>query len=162
MIIQCINCNKRFEVNSDLIPSEGRSIQCGSCNHMWFFNKNDQVQKDILKPLNQNQSKTSKQDKNNELTENKSIDTNNNLNDQDNGEINKKTFVKKKTDKKHKFSFDKFLAYLVIFIISFVALIIILNTFKSFFYKIFPNLEFILFNFFETLKDIILFIKDLI
>ena len=39
MIIQCINCNKKFEVNSDLIPSEGRNIQCGSCNHLWFFKK---------------------------------------------------------------------------------------------------------------------------
>ena len=37
MIIECINCNKRFEVNSELIPSSGRTIQCGSCNHIWFF-----------------------------------------------------------------------------------------------------------------------------
>ena len=37
MIIQCINCNKNFDVNSELIPSSGRTIQCGSCNHVWFF-----------------------------------------------------------------------------------------------------------------------------
>ena len=42
MIIECINCNKKFEVNSDLIPKEGRNIQCGSCNHLWFFDKNNQ------------------------------------------------------------------------------------------------------------------------
>ena len=40
MIIICINCSKKFDVNSDQIPSEGRTIQCGSCNHVWFFNKN--------------------------------------------------------------------------------------------------------------------------
>ena len=39
MIIECINCNKKFEVNSDLIPIEGRTIQCGLCNHIWFFKK---------------------------------------------------------------------------------------------------------------------------
>ena len=43
MIIKCINCNKRFEVNPDLIPNEGRNIQCGACNHIWFFNKKDQI-----------------------------------------------------------------------------------------------------------------------
>ena len=42
MIIECINCNKKFEVNSELIPNEGRNIQCGSCNYVWFFNKNQQ------------------------------------------------------------------------------------------------------------------------
>ena len=37
MIISCINCNKKFEVNSDLIPNEGRLLQCSSCNQEWFF-----------------------------------------------------------------------------------------------------------------------------
>ena len=38
MIINA-NCNKKFEVNENLIPDEGRDLQCGSCNHIWFFNK---------------------------------------------------------------------------------------------------------------------------
>ena len=46
MIIECINCHKKFVVNSDLIPTEGRNIQCGSCNHLWFF-KPDIIQKKI-------------------------------------------------------------------------------------------------------------------
>ena len=41
MIIECINCNKVFEVNSELIPENGRTIQCGSCNHIWFYKHND-------------------------------------------------------------------------------------------------------------------------
>ena len=41
MIIECINCNKKFNVNSELIPNSGRTIQCGSCNHVWFFNPSD-------------------------------------------------------------------------------------------------------------------------
>ena len=39
---------------------------------------------------------------------------------------------------------------------------VIADTFKTPLYKIFPNIEIILFNLFETLKDIELFIKDLI
>ena len=46
MIIECINCHKKFVVNSDLIPTAGRNIQCGSCNHLWFF-KPDKIQKEI-------------------------------------------------------------------------------------------------------------------
>ena len=44
MIIECVNCSKKFDVNSDLIPSNGRTIQCGSCGHVWFYKKNDQNQ----------------------------------------------------------------------------------------------------------------------
>ena len=39
MIIECTNCNKKFEVEPELIPEKGRSIQCGSCNHNWFYKK---------------------------------------------------------------------------------------------------------------------------
>ena len=42
MIIECINCPKKFEVNSDLIPDDGRTIQCSSCNHIWFYKKTSQ------------------------------------------------------------------------------------------------------------------------
>ena len=61
MIIACINCDKKFNVNSDLIPNEGRTIQCGSCNHVWFL-KDDQTNdnKNLIKSLdlNKNISKT--------------------------------------------------------------------------------------------------------
>ena len=43
MIIECVNCAKKFTINSELIPIEGRTIQCGSCNHVWFFKKDNQI-----------------------------------------------------------------------------------------------------------------------
>ena len=46
MIISCIKCIKKFEINSDLIPENGRLLQCSSCNHQWFF-KIDSKQKDM-------------------------------------------------------------------------------------------------------------------
>ena len=67
-----------------------------------------------------------------------------------------------KYKKKTKFSFTKLLSYLVVFIISFIALIIIIDTFKKPLYSNFPVLELIMFNLFETLTDVQLFIKDLL
>ena len=46
-------------------------------------------------------------------------------------------------------------------IISFAALIVLIDTFKLQLYDIYPELEFLLYSFYETLKDIQLFIKDL-
>ena len=46
MIITCPNCNKQFKIDNSLIPNEGRDLQCGSCNHIWFYNiqeKNNEV-----------------------------------------------------------------------------------------------------------------------
>ena len=54
-----------------------------------------------------------------------------------------------------------FFSYLLVFLISFVALIILLDTLKSPIINVFPGLEIVLFNLFETLKDVKLFIIDL-
>ena len=46
MIITCPNCNKKFKIDISLIPDEGRDLQCGSCNHVWFYNiqeKNNEI-----------------------------------------------------------------------------------------------------------------------
>ena len=40
MIIDCPVCNKKFDIDQDLIPTDGRLLQCGSCNHKWFFKLN--------------------------------------------------------------------------------------------------------------------------
>ena len=49
----------------------------------------------------------------------------------------------------------------MVFIISFIALILVLDTFKFPLYDFIPDLEIWLFNLYEILKDIQLFIKDL-
>ena len=54
MIIECINCNKKFNVNSDLIPSDGRQIQCGSCNHIWHYKIEDVSEKTLILDLDGN------------------------------------------------------------------------------------------------------------
>ena len=154
MIIECINCSKVFEVNSELIPENGRNIQCGSCNHVWFYNpkisdskkeKNQDTKIDNLK-------KTFIEEGKQKVFEEKDYSK---LKDNKNYEITE--YKPKKS-----LSFLKFLSYLIVLLISFVALLIIIDTFNSFLYQLFPGLELIMFNLFETLKDIELFIKDLI
>jgi predicted Zn finger-like uncharacterized protein len=151
MIIICINCSKKFDVNSDQIPSEGRTIQCGSCNHVWFFNKNlnnFEEQKPEI-PIKKIPIKKKKQLDKFSVKKEKNV------------ENDKGTEIIEYSPKSN-FTLSKFLSYIIVTIISFIALVILLDTFKTPLYNYFPNLEFILFNLFETLKDINLFIKDLI
>ncbi|MDB3925328.1 zinc-ribbon domain-containing protein [Candidatus Pelagibacter sp.] len=165
MIITCPNCNKKFKIDNSLIPDEGRDLQCGSCNHVWLY-KIDEENSKILKlkeEIDINEIET-KVDKNNEeIVENKNpltkIETElNNQKKEKNIEKQKET----KISKNIKNTGNKFFSYLIVFIISFVALIILLDTLKNPLINVFPGLEIILFNLFETLQDIKLFIIDLI
>ncbi len=48
--ITCPNCKKIFEVEHNLIPSDGREVKCSACYHMWFYKiiKNENNFLDIL------------------------------------------------------------------------------------------------------------------
>ena len=153
MIIECINCSKKFGVNSDLIPSTGRTIQCGSCNHVWFFNPN-KANLRIDEELLPNISRRINNKKNKDIKPKKKTDQ---LNKTEN-----KKFEVTKYQAKSSFNITKLLSYILVSIISFIALIILIDTFKSILYVVFPGLELMIFSLFETLKDIQLFIKDLI
>jgi hypothetical protein len=50
----------------------------------------------------------------------------------------------------------------LVIIITFIALIIISDTFKPFLGSFVPNIDFYLSSLYESLKDIFLFFKDLI
>ena len=66
--------------------------------------------------------------------------------------------TEKKSELIKKTKSSKFFSYLIVFIISLGALIILLDTLKTPLVNIFPGLEVLLFNLYETLKDIKLFI----
>ena len=53
------------------------------------------------------------------------------------------------------------LRIILVFLISFVALIIVIDTFESPLKSVFPNIDLLMNNLYETLHDIVLFIKDL-
>ncbi len=159
MIIECVNCSKKFDVDSDLIPSAGRTIQCGSCNHVWFYKK-DQENQYLKTELRSKKDKLSSKaiKKNKPII--KDIEKKQKLSSKQKNSLPKTEIVK--YEPKSSFSFGKLLSYILVIIISFIALILILDTFKIQLYDIFPRLEVFLFNLYETLKDIQLFIKDLI
>ena len=162
MIITCPNCNKKFRIDNSLIPDEGRDLQCGLCNHVWLY-KNEEENSKILElkeEIDINDIKT-KVDKNNEeIVENKNPLTK--IETELNNQKKEKNIEKQKETKISKNTGNKFFSYLIVFIISFVALIILLDTLKNPLIDVFPGLEIILFNLFETLQDIKLFIIDLI
>ena len=86
----------------------------------------------------------------------------NNLDDQELSAVkNKKwtSFTKSNLGKKKRISIIKLT---LVFIIFFIALIILTDTFKSQIGKIVPSVDFLLYNLYESIKDILLFINDLI
>ncbi len=151
MIISCGQCLKNFEIDSNLIPNEGRLLQCSSCHYKWFYKKKiSEKSKLILEPQEDHEDKV-------KTTINKSNNINK-LNDIDSS---------RKIKRKHSYSNAKnnklsYLNFILVFIISIAALIILLDTFKKPISFIIPDIEFILENLYETLKDITLFIKDLL
>ena len=147
MIIICPCGEKKFEVDENLIPDKGRLLKCGSCDQTWFFNKNVSEQTEPLIDKPAKQKKILYKDENIDKSVSKApIKPGSEL-------------VKYKP--KYNFTFGKFLSYIIVSIITFIAIIIVLDTFKSQLSNIFPNLELVLYNLFETLRDLILFAKDL-
>jgi len=158
MIIACPNCNKQFKIDNSLIPDEGRDLQCGSCDHIWFYNiqeKNNEVQ-ELKQEIVSEEIDTKAENKEDKIKEKKQSDEI--IKKEKYSQKQKNTTTFKKTENKG----SKFFSYLIVFIISFVALIILLDTLKTPLVNVFPGLEITLFNLFETLQDIKLFIIDLI
>jgi predicted Zn finger-like uncharacterized protein len=164
MIIDCIKCTKKFVVNASLIPDNGRTIQCGSCNHVWFYKPKIEQSKNEIK------TEISSHKSNDNILENKKDDYTNEKLSKTDETINLENFanIEPSSDelinenKKTSFNISKFLSYFLVFLITFIALIIVLDTFKSPLSSIFPGLEIFLYNFFETLKDLYLFVKNLL
>jgi len=149
MIISCDQCNKKFEIDSNLIPKDGRLLECGSCNHKWFYKEDieDKTEDIIIEP----------QLKNIEEENIDPIQTNISQINEFDPSFKKKEIIENKKIKK-----IGVLNIIIVFIISFVALIILIETFKDPIIIYIPNVEFILNSLHEILRDIILFFKDLI
>ena len=155
MIIDCIKCTKKFKVNASLIPANGRTIQCGSCNHIWFYKPEIELSKnesktEISSPKSNNYVLENKKDDFTNEKLSKAVETNNlekfaNTEPSSNKLINenkkkpqknlnyskKETSALVKYDKKQNFTIGKFLSYLIVMIVSFVALLIVIDTFKK-------------------------------
>ena len=141
MIIACPKCKKKFDIEDSLIPEKGRLLQCSSCDNKWFFKKTIEVKKKIERISTK--TKTNKIPKE---TEDIIIEAEENNTKVDNLKKNNLPILN----------------LLLITLISFAALIIFLDTFKIQINNLIPGFEFLLENFYETLKDFYLFTIDLI
>jgi len=151
MEIQCPKCNRSFKIDMSLIPEKGRLLQCGTCSHKWFF-KNI-IHETKTKTVNINEEKILKKP---EITK-KIQNPKTNINEEDYNKIEIQDDVLKK--KVNKINYIK---YFFVVIISIIALILVLDTFKDVLIKVFPNIKILLNNLYETLKDISLFFNDLL
>tara|TARA_B100000780_G_scaffold234895_1_gene175367 strand:+ start:384 stop:854 length:471 start_codon:yes stop_codon:yes gene_type:complete len=156
MIVSCDNCHKKFDIKSSLIPEKGRLLQCNSCNYKWFFKK--EVRSETISPIKTPKTVNEPKDFN-YVSENFKISEN----IESVKEIAKDEPIIEKilTKKKNRNNYN-ILGLTIVFIISFIAIIILMDTFQRPISKIIPNIEFLLYNLYETINDIILFLKDLI
>jgi len=165
MIINCECGKKKFNIDSSLIPKEGRLLKCGSCSKIWHYTpiietKNDE---ELDLEINENIVK-------NEVQSDEAI------NDENFTAINEKVLSEENTDHDEKEEYNikeekendekqgkikMVLAYFIVVIISLLGLIFLLDTFKSYLISIFPTITPFLDSFYETLLDFKLFIKDL-
>ena len=146
MIITCVECNKKFEIESNLIPEKGRLLQCSSCSHKWFYKRNILEETKVV--LEQQDIKTKKKEINNI-------------------KVFDDLAPSKKLKRKHSYTPSgnkkiSFLNIILVFVISIIALIVLLYTFENPINLMIPNIEFFLESLYETLKDILLFIQDLL
>jgi predicted Zn finger-like uncharacterized protein len=164
MIITCNQCNKKFDVKDNLIPPEGRLLECSSCLNRWFYKnkenlldetlpiqiydeiKNNEEKITVKAPHIQTNHDSKDNNISNKIIQNDKIEKENN-----------KEIKDKKTSK-----VLGFLKLIIIFIISIIALIILIDTFRTPITLFIPNIDFILNNLYQTLIDLFLFFKDLI
>ena len=123
MIISCEKCAKKFTVADNLIPLNGRNLQCSSCGYKWFFKKSISPTKN---------DKTIKIQKNKEVKIRK---IENKINKSDNEE----TKIPRNKDKK-----VGLLSIIIVFLISFASLIVLVDTFKEPISSYFPDIDLIL------------------
>ena len=151
MIVSCEKCTKKFNIQDNLIPNDGRLLQCGSCNHKWFYKlpaQNIKLEADSEIILDEKKKIIEKIIKSSTPTKKKEV------------KIEEKKVINK-TARKSKQGPSLF-KRLIVFIISVIALIILIDTFKFHLEKYIPGINSVLNNLYETLKDLSLFAKDLI
>tara|TARA_B100000965_G_scaffold395114_1_gene408187 strand:- start:558 stop:1001 length:444 start_codon:yes stop_codon:yes gene_type:complete len=146
MIVACEKCSKKFSIRDDLIPEEGRLLQCGNCNHKWFYKLSvSNEKKKIIEKIIETSLPEEEKEEKEEIKEIKKKEIKQNNKPKENTKENSNLFKK-----------------LIVIIISIIALLVLVDTFKFQIEKYIPGVNLVLNNLYETLKDLFLFAKDLI
>ena len=153
MIITCSRCQKSFNIDEKLIPTEGRLVKCGACEHTWFFRPTENIEdkQDAATPdttINEAEKREFIQVKRNNETIKPKVDKT---------KGSKKYLPAIKKEKSKNFS-----KLFLVFLITIIAIIILIDTFKVPLSYIIPNINFYLDNLYQSLIDIKLFTINLI
>ena len=151
MIIVCPSCGKNFNVRDDQIPDKGRLLQCSNCKHEWFYTKNTISVNDNLD-----------EQSNDELTQESFGILNEGEDRNDEVIVEDKTveLEKSKNIKKKKTTKINFFKLLLVFIISFIAFVLIVDTFIEQISAYIPFTEKYLDNLYQSIIDIFLFFQN--
>ena len=163
MIISCPECNKRFNIDQNLIPENGRLLQCSNCMHKWHFiiEKKEEIIEQPIKSEEIITESKNQEKKINPLQE--FIPTEDETVEKKLKKEQKEQKVKKKEQKRKKKDKPiKLLNMVIVIIISVAALIIIIDTFRIELSIYMPFLNPMLDSFYAIITDINSFIKDLI
>ena len=187
MIIECKNCLKKFTVNNSDIPNKGRTVQCSNCSTQWLQmpitpsvtsadldidnvnqdpSKNEFMASDgkNYKFLGNQWAEVLPSGKAGRLARKKISKELSNL-------IGREQVKKNKTIKKSNQLTNQYqeieergmgiFSFLIVFVTSVAAIILLLDTFKNQLIPFFPDLDNYLVYIFETLNNIYIIIKDL-
>ena len=167
MIIECPACSKKFNIDEKLIPDEGRLLKCGNCEHTWFYKKEEKIKLDSettkISQIEENKSEINKEPVKEPVKEptkqTKKIRK----------KISKKSLTKESTSKelvsidKSSFSTENnIIKKIFLIIISIIAFILLIDTFKNHISVIFPGILQMSDSLYLVINDLKLFIKDLV
>ena len=159
MIIECPACSKKFNIDEKLIPDEGRLLKCGNCDHTWFYKKEENLKLETesikINEIEENKSEINIEPVDVPIKETK--------------KIRKKSSTKESTSKElvsiDKSSVSKennIIKKIFLIIISIIAFILLLDTFKNQISVIFPGIVQMSDSLYLVINDLKLFIKDLV
>ena len=163
MIIECPSCSKNFNIDKKLIPDVGRLLKCGNCDHTWFFKKNENIKLETettkINEINQNKSEINTEPAEEPIKQKKKIRK----------KIPKKSSTKESTSKElvsiEKSSVSRennIIKKIFLIIISIIAFILLIDTFKNQISVIFPGILKMSDSLYLVINDLKLFIKDLV
>ena len=119
MIIECPCKKKKFNIDINLIPAEGRNLQCGSCDRVWFYKKEElisespQVNEDIAIKEKEDSDKLN-DDKSKDQLIKQAVEEN----EKAKSKLSTINENEKKSEEIKKTKSSKFFSYLIVFIIS--------------------------------------------
>ncbi len=163
MIIECPLCTKKFNIDEKLISDEGRLLKCGNCEHTWFFKKEENIKSEVettkISQIEENKPKINIEPFKEPVKQTKKIRK----------KISKRSPTKESASKEL-ISIDKnsvskennIIKKIFLTIISTIAFILLIDTFKNQLSVIFPGIINMSDSLYLVINDLKLFIKDLV